>query len=707
MKRKSSADTLMGRMKRETEKRVALRAGPDVKREGGNSPQSPPPPRRPIALVLSEMRGINDCALVYRSPLATALEYAQDPQGLLLRKYLRLASPTPLWAFQKSAVEFMKRREADSEEVGCRGGLLCDEPGLGKSKDALTVILEENQAMARDTGQRFNGATLLVCSNILIKNWLAELQTFPRDAFEYLILKKRESHQEPLYYSKCCDLVFTTYSTVSAVHRRHQLNPEEEDDPHYRILFQTEWHRLVADEAHIFVVEKTDYAVSMFHLRAQRKWGLSGTPTRNHRTDLVTLLHFIGLSEVRETTNMTQLCEKVLLRRTRESLALSPNPSVEGLPSFKSVSRRIELVEFDSAPERILYYMYAKYALLRKGRRRMKTTVTQMIQLLRQLCISPAIVKKLVLPQGLLTIGGNHPPGDLFPPSTTDSESEEDEEALTLREFMSQWRGKGVRVTHSEGGGEERHFVWDPFGERGQFDLVGEEDDREHYQFLFEQFCLTRGRWHMTEEASSQESMPLEKTHAMVRHLVVRTLRLDMPSVKERAILKYVAETPREDKIIIYSNYVAVLVGLNRWLEETGMRTVLVTGQTNRPEVNDSLLNEFACDSSIKVLLITLKLGSEGLNISEANHVIVVDPWWCPFIMEQAEYRVQREKQRKSIFIVYFAMARTIEVHMLNYTMKKKLLLESILSADSPSEESEVSQLFDYRVEISPLTPGE
>jgi SNF2 family DNA or RNA helicase len=688
MKRKASSDALMTRMRKKSDrassvKRVGVRAK-------GPSQTSVGPLLRPIGLVLREMRRINDPALVYRSPLATALEYAEDASGHLLRNYLALQPLEPLWSFQREAVDFLVRRESDPEGVGCRGAMLCDEMGLGKSKDALTAILEQNQRAARISGRRFNGTTLIICRHNLIQNWVTELQTFPRDAFEYLILKRDHGDYQAHHFEHCCDIVFLTYSAVVALHRRRHK-------PGGDLLFGVEWHRVIADESHVFAVAKTEHAIAMFQLRAHIKWILSGTPTRNRRSDMVTMLRFIGVPGVSGSSNLASLCERVLLRRTRESLG-------EGeVPTFQSVTRRIQLVEFATVPERVLYYLYAKYALRRhSSAARGRTSVIQLIQLLRQLCINPGIVKGLVLPGGLLTIGGSTAP-DLFP--VTDARAMPDE-ALTLREFMSQWVNKAVRITYSEGEAYAREgeqvspsFLWDPLHNHGWVD-----EDREHYKFLFQECCRTEGEWGLTEQMFVKG--PESRTKEMLCHIMDRTLRLDQPSSKERAVLRYVAETPNEDKLIIYSNYVAVLVSLDRLLRLCGVRTVLVTGQTNRPEVNDTLLGEFTCNEGIKVLLITLKLGSEGLNMSAANHILIVDPWWNPFIMEQAEHRVQRAAQRKAIFIVYFIMDHTIELYMLRHTMRKKQLLTNLLEGGAEEDDGpvlsakEASLLFDYRVEV-------
>ena len=781
------SDRLMKRMRRASERAVALKNG-GVKAAPRIAPMLEPAdaaPRRPMLLALSELKRINDPSLLYRSPLTVAAEHlaqgaseededhaARETAQWRLAEYRRLRPTTPLWPFQQTAVAFARAREADTEGVGCRGLMLCDEMGMGKSKDALTVVLEANQeAAGAPGGRRFNGATLVVCTNILIKGWLAEVANFPRGAFEYFVLTSSSGgvgvvvggdgprsagprSVDPFYYHHCCDLVFTTYATLAAVYKKHRQarkrrrrrrsgGGEDDDDEKYRILYGTEWRRVIADEAQACVVRQRTVTRAVDALRAQSKWVMSGTPTQNRRSDLVTLMHLIGLRGLTErSADLISLRQKVMLyRRLKDeqaaAAAAASSPGGARMPEFKGVTRRVELVAFRTLAERMLYYAYARYARQKKSRRDGATTI-DVIQLLRQLCVNPDVVRRLALPRGMLALGGTHTRDtlaaeQLFPGGGGADEVGARRGGVLLRHAMSQFGDAPLRVAYSEGGaytGEAdddaeilhssaqcAEFTWAPFAATGAFDLRNDAADREHYAALCSQLAATRHRWALPEDAA-QPAQPAEKTRAMLGHIIERTVRLDMPSSKEAALLDYVRGTPRDDKVIIYSNYVGVLVSLDRWLRGgdrngAGVRTVLVTSKTNtRDDLNDALLQSFMTEPAVKVLLITLKLGSAGLNLSVANHVLFCDLWWAPFAMAQAEHRVQRAGQRKHIHVVYFVMDQTIEMYMMNHALRKKRLLLAQLAArpdqvqEAEGEEpdpGEQLRLFDYRVDIAPL----
>jgi SNF2 family DNA or RNA helicase len=74
-----------------------------------------------------------------------------------------------------------------------------------------------------------------------------------------------------------------------------------------------------------------------------------------------------------------------------------------------------------------------------------------------------------------------------------------------------------------------------------------------------------------------------------------------------------------------------------------------MTGEMNNEE-REKAIRIFQTDSECKVFLISYKVGSEGLNLVEANHVICVDPWWTYAVADQAKARAFRPGQKKTVY---------------------------------------------------------
>lgn len=125
---------------------------------------------------------------------------------------------------------------------------------------------------------------------------------------------------------------------------------------------------------------------------------------------------------------------------------------------------------------------------------------------------------------------------------------------------------------------------------------------------------------------------------------------------KLREVVRLVASIPSNEKIVIFSQWLHVLSVLEDCLDNT----VRYDGRMSY-ESKAAALDVFANDSSVRILLISLKAGNAGINLSCASRVIMVDPWWNPGVEKQAEDRVYRIGQIRPVFIYHLIMRNSIE----------------------------------------------
>jgi SNF2 family DNA or RNA helicase len=591
-----------------------------------------------------------------------------DSKHYDLERYISIRPPKKLWDFQESAVQFIIDRETDG-----RGTLLCDEMGLGKTMTSLCTILRQNQAASRQSRRRFNGATLIICEEMLIDNWLKEMSEFPEESFAYFVLTNTQHRDltDAFYYENCCDIVLTTYTTLVSV-----VSHGKWKDIFYGIV----WRRIIADEVHKIVNMTTHVAQALYQLKAVSKLGLTGTPQQNHQNDINSLLKFIDADD-------SEPLSSVMLMRQKNDVIVNMSTSI-----FQSVTKCVKLIQFRSKVERVLYYMYAKYALqLSQSPGKHNGDIPQIIGTMRQLCITPILLKNLTLPRGMLLIGGDAASG------VND----------TLSQFMTLYKesiqfdyhtgNSYKKVDHVDYIDSERDMIPCQWTKRLELSQI----DSDHYNLIFNEFKTTPGHWATTEKML-QSHDSIEKTESFITDIIDRTLRLDMLSSKEDSIIQYIKEAPSDDQIIVYSTYIDVLNRLCEVLDKLNISAVVVTGgitQTN----NKKSLELFGCGEK-KVLLMTLKKGSEGLNMHNANHVLFIDPWWNPFVMKQAESRVHRPGQLKKVYVVYFIMDQTIELCIFNYMLRKQNTLNLFDKNQMTTEEK--SCIFDYTLNIIPSPPS-
>ncbi len=130
-------------------------------------------------------------------------------------------------------------------------------------------------------------------------------------------------------------------------------------------------------------------------------------------------------------------------------------------------------------------------------------------------------------------------------------------------------------------------------------------------------------------------------------------------------------------KILVFSQFVAMLDIIKAELSKRNIAYSYLTGAiTNRKDV----VNEFQENSDVRVFLISLKAGGIGLNLTAADYVYIVDPWWNPAVENQAIDRVYRIGQKKNVVAVRLICANTIEEKIQQLQDSKTMLANDLIN---------------------------
>jgi SNF2 family DNA or RNA helicase len=148
-------------------------------------------------------------------------------------------------------------------------------------------------------------------------------------------------------------------------------------------------------------------------------------------------------------------------------------------------------------------------------------------------------------------------------------------------------------------------------------------------------------------------------------------------------------------KVLIFSSFVKHLELFRKYFIEKGWTYSMLTGETrNREEV----VNSFQTDENNRFFLISLKAGGVGLNLTAADYVFLLDPWWNPAAEMQAINRAHRIGQTSKVFVYRFISAETIEEKIIKLQERKSELAEAFINSNNPfkglSKES-IIELFD------------
>ncbi|MDP7495634.1 MAG: DEAD/DEAH box helicase, partial [Roseibacillus sp.] len=148
-------------------------------------------------------------------------------------------------------------------------------------------------------------------------------------------------------------------------------------------------------------------------------------------------------------------------------------------------------------------------------------------------------------------------------------------------------------------------------------------------------------------------------------------------------------------RVLVFSQFVQMLQGIVPVLMEKGFEFCYLDGQTrNRGEV----VRRFQ-ESSVPVFLISLKAGGVGLNLTGADTVIHVDPWWNPAVEAQATDRAHRIGQKRVVTSYRLITRNTVEEKILALQERKRKLIASTLDEDVSGpgaglSENEIFELF-------------
>ncbi len=156
-------------------------------------------------------------------------------------------------------------------------------------------------------------------------------------------------------------------------------------------------------------------------------------------------------------------------------------------------------------------------------------------------------------------------------------------------------------------------------------------------------------------------------------------------SSKLDELLAQIEEKVGEHKILVFSQFVSMLELIRKRLDEKEIAYEYLTGKTKD---RSARVQSFQEDAEKRVFLISLKAGGTGLNLTEADYVFIVDPWWNPAVENQAIDRCYRIGQKKNVMAIRLICPDTIEDKILQLQAGKKELVEDLIKVDENARKS-------------------
>ena len=151
-------------------------------------------------------------------------------------------------------------------------------------------------------------------------------------------------------------------------------------------------------------------------------------------------------------------------------------------------------------------------------------------------------------------------------------------------------------------------------------------------------------------------------------------------SAKIETCLEIVKERIEENnKILVFSQFTSVLKNLGEKLSKKGISYYYLDGSTKAMD-RTNLVNDFNNNDEVKVFLISLKAGGTGLNLTSANTVVHLDPWWNSSVENQASDRAHRIGQKQVVEVIKLIAKGTIEEKIIELQERKKDLIDNMIN---------------------------
>ncbi|GAA5927000.1 DEAD/DEAH box helicase [Sporobolomyces koalae] len=509
------------------------------------------------------------------------------------------------------------------------GGLLADDMGLGKTIQMLALILSHPS----DCEDGMSKTTIIVCPVGLLRQWKLEIENKTSKYLRVHIHHGPSRSKDALSLHKY-DVVVTNYETVLS------------DNNSRRALFESNrpFYRVILDEAHTIKNPSTKTSQACSALRAEYRWALTGTPIQNSVNDLFSIFRFLGKRVIPD-----QLWDKSIfddrigrpikskqnkVAFERLSIALgsvmkrrTKSTTVNGRPILQLPKRDVTIVRgtFLDADEEAFYKaieekMVLQYNAYLKGVASGEST--QYAQVL---------VRLLRMRQAT-----NHPA------LVTKASIESDQEAL------------------------------DPGAKK-------EEEGKPISKVKGSSSCLLCGQGivtgiHCQSCATELSTFPGLQSSTKVK----RTMQLLDQFRRESKGLDKDGKKISPKKVIIFSQFTSMLVILEKFLKAAGYKFVRFDGQCSIKE-KDAAVEKITNDLDTTIILISIKAGAVGLNLTMCSRVILLDLWFNPAIEEQAFDRAHRYGQKDDVQIYKLVIDNTVEDRILTLQAQKAELASSAL----------------------------
>lgn len=184
-----------------------------------------------------------------------------------------------------------------------------------------------------------------------------------------------------------------------------------------------------------------------------------------------------------------------------------------------------------------------------------------------------------------------------------------------------------------------------------------------------------------------------KRSNAELVNMLIRRHDGFLPSAKMNKVLELINDIfskSADEKVIVFSLFTSTFDLMGHLLRQHSIKFLRYDGTMNIDEKNRTIQEFYQGDA--RVLLISLKAGNVGLTLTCANHVVLMDPFWNPFVEEQAMDRAHRFGQQRPVFVYKMLAEKSVEDRITALQDSKKELINLALDENALKKSSHLGR---------------
>lgn len=498
------------------------------------------------------------------------------------------------------------------------------------------------------------------------------------------------------------DIVITSYGVILSEYTQ-MASKSRTSDTHG--LFSLNWFRIILDEAHTIKNRQSKTARACYELSAEHRWVLTGTPIVNKLEDLFSLVRFLKVEPwnnfsfwrtfitvpfesgnfVKALDVVQTVLEPLVMRRTKDM----KTPSGEALVPLPP--KHIQVVDVEmSETERQIYdfiFMRAKRTFQENVQAgtvmRAFTTIFAQLLRLRQSCCHPALVRaREVLADeeeageaadAATGLADDMDLSSLLERFTADTDDERDPNAFgahVLKQIRDEASSDCPICCEDPMIEQTVTGCWHSACKKCLLDYIDHQTDRHEAPRCFN--CREPINKRDIFEVVRNDDDPGDSTP----RISLQRVGVNSSSAKVVALMKHLRSLRKENptmKSVVFSQFTSFMNLIEPALAKANMQFLRLDGSITQ-KARAAVLEEFRNSKKFTILLLSLKAGGVGLNLTSAKRVYMMDPWWSYAVEAQAIDRVHRMGQEDEVKVYRFIAKDSVEERMLRVQDRKKFM---------------------------------